>query len=434
MFPATANSLQDLLLRILTAIFTSKAFGLSQEPPSSRSATDKDSPAAAVTQKAVVPDDVLSILSATLPSITMTLNDSDRVGGAVSGISANVLSPLIHSRLFPQNLPQTGLNLLQQMTKVPSAARYWRKDVGEAFNDPKFFGTKPNLVKSHWLSLLRQWVISDKDRMAELLSRLTPPTSAGIMFGVGASAARLEADRRTQLNLRRIALLVLAGDEDHFSTELSALQQKLEDLLAATNVSSPSSATRAEIYMVLRSIVLRTSTIHIAPFWPLINMELQDAIASVIPGRQSEMYNPYSLLQACKLLETLLVVSPDDFQLQEWLFVTDTIDIIYPPQGWESVALTDEASRDLGKRVTESTSKRRESIAEKDGGFKRSWLCSDLTRETAKDDIIDTVLKPFFDRLSIHVLESTYSLSIPDLEACRDDLLADLFNEFTMAS
>ena len=429
------NYVQDLLLRILTAIFTSKAFSLSQEPiPPSKSPIGNISTAFASGQQAPISDDVLSILLAVMPSLTTTLSESDRIGSAMSGISVNVISPLFHSRLFPQNVHKTALDLVQQMSKIPSAAKHWRKDVGEAFSDPKFFGTKPALVKSNWLALLRQWVIADRSKMTDLLSRLTPPAAAGIMFGVGASAARLDADRKTQLNLRRIALLILAADEDHFSAELASLQQKLEDLLSATNVSSPSSATRAEIYMVLRTIILRTSTIHLAPFWPLINTELHDAISAVAPGQPSEIYNPYSLLQACKLLETLLVVSPDDFQLQEWLFVTDTIDIIYPPNRWESVALADQVSRTLGARVTESASQLHETTNDHDDGFKQTFLTSDTTRETAKDEIVDKLLRPFFDRLSIHAFESTYSMAVPNLEACKDDLLADLFNEFTMAS
>ena len=407
---------------------------MSQEPtPPARSPIGNASATLASGHQALIADDILSILLAIMPSLTTTLSESDRIGSAMSGISLNVIAPLFHSRLFPQNVHKTALDLVWQMSKIPSAAKNWRKDVGEAFNDPKFFGTKPGLVKSNWLPLLKHWIIADRDRMTDLLSRLAPPSTAGIMFGVGASAARLDADRKTQLNLRRIALLILAADEDHFSAELASLQQKLEDLLAATNVSSPSSATRAEIYMVLRTIILRTSTIHLAQFWPMINTELHDSISAVAPGQPSEIYNSYSLLQACKLLETLLVTSPDDFQLQEWLFVTDTIDIIYPPNRWGSIALADEVSHTLGARVTESASELHESN-DHDDGFKRAFLTSDVTRETAKDEIVEKLLRPFFDRLSIHAFESTYSMAVPDLEACKDDLLADLFNEFTMAS
>jgi hypothetical protein len=67
-------------------------------------------------------------------------------------------------------------------------------------------------------------------------------------------------------------------------------------------------------------------------------------------------------------------------------------------------------------------------------GFKRPWLISDQIRETAKDEIVERVLRPFFDRLSIYVFESTYGMESVDFGVCRDDLLADLFNESTMAN
>lgn len=395
---------------------------------SGRSSLDNDSSSA----PQVGPDDVLSILAASMPAIITTLGESDRIASAMTNVSTNVIGPLLRSRLFPSSINRNVLVLLQQMSKAPAASKLWRKDIADAFVDARFFSSQMDLVKNGWMGLLRQWVLVDKDRLSELLGRLSSPTTAGIMFGVGASAARLEADRKAQLNLRRIALLILSADDDHFVGELSALLQKIEDLLAATSISSPSSATRAEIFMVLRSLVLKTSTTHLAPFWPLINTELQEAICSVSQSPQSELYNPYSLLQACKLLDTLLLTAPDDFQLQEWLFVTDTIDAIYPPGRWEPVALADEVSQRLGAASSPTLGGEiNEGGAQ---GLKRPWLISDQIRETAKDEIVDRVLRPFFDRLSIHAFESTYSMGVPDREACKDDLLADLFNESTMAN
>lgn len=381
------------------------------------------------------PDDMLSILAVSMPSFITTLGDSDRVNTAITSVSTNVVGPLIRSRLFPNNLNRNVMILLQQMAKVPAAAKMWKKDISDAFNDVRFFGLQLDLVKNSWMDLLRQWVLADKERLSELLVRLPPPSSAGIMFGVGASAARLEADRKAQLNLRRIALLLLSASDDYFVGELPALLQKLEDLLAATSSSSPSSATRAEIFMVLRAVALKTSAAPMAPFWPLINTELQEAISAVPHGSQPEVYNPYSLLQASKLLDILLVLAPDDFQLLEWLFVTDTIDAVYPPDRWEPIALADEVSQTFGPRGAGSPTLPTESIEpQARSGLKRPWLISDWIRETAKDDIVERVLRPFFARLSIYVFESTYGMGSVDLIVCRNDLLADLFNENTMAN
>ncbi|PTU24457.1 hypothetical protein P175DRAFT_0513436 [Aspergillus ochraceoroseus IBT 24754] len=424
------KELGDVLLRLLTAIFTSKPLGLSQEQGLlGRASLDYDSSSV----RHIGPDDMLSILALSMPAFTTTLGDSDRISTAVSGISTNVIGPLLRSRLFPNNLNHSFMTLLQLIAKSPAASKFWKKDVAEAFNDPRFFGSPIDLVKDGWMGLLRQWVLADRDRLSELMSRLTPPSTAGIMFGVGASAARLEADRRAQLNLRRISLVILSSSRDYFIGEMPALLQKLEDLLGATASSSPSSTTRAEIFMVLRALTLKNTTTSLSQFWPLINAELQEAISTIASGPQSELYNPYSLLQACKLLDTLLVLAPDDFQLIEWLYVTDTIDAVYPPERLETIALADEVSQNRGVRGRTSSDGAGET-RELHHGARYPGLTADWIRETAKDEIVDRVLGPFFDQLSIHAFESTYSISSPNLDACRDDLLADLFNESTMAN
>ncbi|KAH1327822.1 Endosome to Golgi transport protein [Aspergillus fumigatus] len=424
------KDLGDVLLRLLTAIFTSKPMGLSQDSSMlGRPSLDYDNSAV----PHAGPDDMLSILALSMPSFTALLGDSDRIISAVSGISSHVIGPLLRSRLFPNNINGSVMSLLQHIAKVPAAAKIWKKDIADAFNDPRFFGFQVELVRSGWMKLLRQWVIADKDRLTELMSRLPPPSTAGLMFGVGASAARLEADRKAQLNLRRISLLILSANDDYFIGELPELLQKLEDLLAATSSSSPSSTTRAEIFMVLRALALKSSTTTLAPFWPLINTELQEAISSIPLGAQQEVYNAYSLLQACKLLDTLLVLAPDDFQLLEWLYVNDTIDAVYPPEHLESMALADEISQTLGVRGSAPPHSPCEATESGDG-MKRPQLTLDWIRETAKDELIDQVLRPFLDRLSINAFESTYGMGSPDLKSCQDDLLADLFNESTMAN
>ena len=42
------------------------------------------------------------------------------------------------------------------------------------------------------------------------------------------------------------------------------------------------------------------------------------------------------------------MVAPDDFQLHEWLFVTDTVDAVYRTAAYRPVALVDELSEELG--------------------------------------------------------------------------------------
>lgn len=327
------------------------------------------------------------------------------------------------------------------MTRLPNNQKTWKRDIGDAFNDARFFGSPVPLVQEYWLPLLKQWSVADKERLPEILSRITPPTTAGIVFGVGATSARLEADRKTQLNLRRAATLILASSVDTFVTDLPTVLERVVELLAATSTSSPSSTTRAEIYMLVRALVLRISAFHLSPLWPIINAELHAAISSVVApdhSASSDTYNNASTLQACKLLDLLICVAPDDFQLHEWLFVTDTVDAIYRSSSYQPVALVDELSEELGNSSLASNSilqTERESAAimAASGSHRRPLLgpggIPDELSMDRKEELVAKILRPFFGQLSIFAFESTYAMGAVDEEAALQGLLRDIFDE-----
>jgi len=382
-------------------------------------------------------DDVVGILASIAPNLPKILVENDRILSAANTISTSVIGPTFKSKAFPDNVSKSTLELLYGLSRLSIPQKTWRKDLGDAFNDTKFFGSSVSLVESDWLPLLKQWTLSDKERMPEILARIVPPSTAGIVFGVGATSARLEADRKTQLNLRRAATLVLATMDDNFVTDLSTMQEKIVELLAATTTSSPSSTTRADIYLLLRALVLKTSAVHLATLWPIINAELHAAIASVVApdhSAASETFNNTTVLQACKLLDTLICIAPDDFQLHEWLFITDTIDAVYRPSNFHPVALIDELSEELGSTALASATQTESSAMQASKSATRKPLIgpggiSDEGTWERKDELVGKLLRPFFGQLSIFAFESTYSMGAPDWEACRKGLLADLFDE-----
>lgn len=258
------------------------------------------------------------------------------------------------------------------------------------------------------------------------------------MFGVGASSARLEADRKTQFNLRRMATLVLASDHDTFAVNLSSIQEKLVELMTATAASSPSSATRSEIFMLLRSLLLKISSVHLAPLWPIITSELYDAISSLFPdGSSPDTYNINCVVQGSKLLELLLVLAPDEFQLREWLFITDTIDAVYRPRDWDPVALVDELAEDLDSRAGLLSASSQHALNTNSNNTssetkRKPLLISELLKGVAREELVDRVLRPFLRGLSINSFESVYSMVAPEWQACHEDLLADVFDEGTI--
>ncbi|OLN88802.1 Protein dopey [Colletotrichum chlorophyti] len=436
------RELGDLFLRLLTAIFTTKPMTFADTAPNyEKSEKNRDGlrRTATISLVSVIDraEDVVAILASIVPNLPKILVETDRVLSAAGTISTNVIGPAFRAKSFPDTVSKNTLELLQELSRLPNNQKTWKKDVGDAFNDARFFSSSIDLVQSDWLPLLRQWTVSDKERMPELLSRMTPPTTAGIVFGVGATSARLEADRRTQLNLRRTATLVLASNEDAFVTELPTILDKVVELLAATATSSPSSTTRAEIYMLVRALVLKTSAIHLAMMWPVINAELHAAISSVVAADHStasDTFNNTSVLQACKLLDLLICVAPDDFQLHEWLFVTDTIDAVYRSTGYQPVALVDELSEELGiMGVSSSQGSNPAAHLAASSSHRRPLLglggINDDVSIDRKDELVGKILRPFFGQLSIFAFESTYAMAPLDREFCIQGLLRDLFDE-----
>ncbi|RDL34750.1 Cellular morphogenesis regulator [Venustampulla echinocandica] len=429
------RDLADLFLRLLTAIFTTRPMGFLE---TTSDAVDRST--SAPQRTLARSDDIVSILASIASNLPKILVEPDRVLSAANIISTSVIGPTFKSKAFPDNVSKSTLVLLYQLSRLPNTHKAWKKDVADAFNDSKFFSTALSLVDSDWLPLLKQWTLGEKERMPELLSRMQAPTTAGIVFGVGATSARLEADRKTQLNLRRVATLVLATTDDNFVADLPVIQEKMVELLLATTTSSPSSTTRADVYLLLRALALKTSAVHLATLWPIINAELHAAISSIVApdhSAASDTYTNISILQACKLLDTLLCIAPDDFQLLEWLFITDTIDAVYRPSQFHPIALADAISEELGSTASAAAIQTEVSAMQTSQSPTRKPLIgpggiSDEGNWERRDELVAKVLRPFFGQLSIFAFESTYSMGAPDWEACRMGVLKDLFDERTI--
>lgn len=433
-------------MRLLTAIFTTRPSGMLHEPISMIPHGQKINPVIITNPvpntKNLKSMDITSLLALIVPRLQAVFPEQERIASTASSISASVISPAIHTKTFPGNMKPSIMELWKQLGKAAGATKIWRKDVADAFNHPRIFSMQHSLARGDWLHIIRQWVLTDRGRVEELLARVTAPTTAGIMFGVGASAARLDADKKTQLNLRRVAVVLLAMEPDYVVPYMPTVLDKLNEMLSATVSSSPSSSTRADVYMLLQAVVLRTSPLHQAPMWPLVHMELQKVLTSVLSrSAVYDMYNGLALLQACKLLDLLVILAPEDFQMHEWIFITDTIDSVYHPDQWDPVALVDEITEDMGSSapvqspnaLNQDTALETTLSENRNGGFRTLLLdVKDNASKMGKDEIVAKILRPFFAQLSIHAYEATYSMEPADAGPCEEALLQDIFDDATI--
>ena len=421
-------------MRLLAASFTIKPLAFSSEGPLTTN-WDNAETGSLQKQPAVARSDdhpdMITIIASILPEMSRVLADTDRIGVANATISSQIIVPTLRWKTFPRNVTMSMLDILKTLSKIPQASKTWKRDVIDAFNDPRFFNTDSvDMIMDGWIPIMRQLVIQDKDRMPDIVSRLPPPSSAGIMFGVGASSARLEADRKAQLNLRRIAFLVISADHDTFVTNLNSVQEKLVDLLGANAASSPSSATRAETLMVLRALLLKITPVHLASLWPIISSELYATLSSLSSGNIQQKYTTSSILQAAKLLDVLLLLAPDDFQLREWLFITDTIDSVYRPPNWRPSSLVDSLAESLDSKS--SVSQNAATPTTLPQRYRKPLITWKDTHDLPEKDVIDRVLHPFLSQLSINTFESTYHMENVDQAACIEDVWRDLFNVTTL--
>ena len=433
------RDLGDLFLRVLAATFTTMPSGhvFEIEAVEAQLVNDEVSNSA-VGRKAT---SLIGVLKEITADLDVVLETSDRTVTAINSISSHLIAPLFHAKAFPENITSNALALLLQISKKAPSAKSWKKELLDAFNDPKLLTVSITQMENDWFPVLYQWCLHDQERMPELLSRLAPPSSAGIMFGVGANAARLEADRRTQLNLRRMCIVLLSSPEDTFATHLRAVEEKLTLLFDASTSSSPSAATKAEIFMLCRAVALSTSAVHLAPIWPIINDNLQSALTSLLPNASnSNAFSNLTLLQACKLLDLLVALSPDEFQLHEWLYITDTIDAVYQSSDWSPTALSDQIAEALASDsrddsigmipptpIASGMSGRRRPLL--DNG---AILDKEDLKATTREDFARAVIRPFVSQLSIHAYEGVYSMDAPDIKVCRRNLLEDLLDLTTI--
>ncbi|QIX00913.1 hypothetical protein AMS68_006430 [Peltaster fructicola] len=383
------------------------------------------------------------ILREVIGRADVILETPDRAAVCINTVSTSLVTPALRSKTFPNRIDADVLSLILRIAKKSPSAKIWRKDVLDAFNDIRFTTTSPELVEKCWFPILQQWSLTDKERMSDIVGRLYAPSGAGIMFGVGASAARLDADRKTQLNLRRISLLLLASSADSHVEHLKTTQEKMVELFEASTTSSPSSAVKAELFMLLRALLLSTSAVHFAPLWPIVNDNLQAVLLSLDSNLgQPAQYNNFTMLQACKLLDLLAAMSPDEFQLYEWLYYTNTADAVYHQPDWQPTALSDKIGLSQSEASGDDTEKKAlyEAAALAAGHRRTPVLVQGAGYDTedlkavAQESFINAALRPFLSQLSINLYESRYRLENVDAQAFRHALVEDLQDPGTIVT
>ena len=150
---------------------------------------------------------------------------------------------------------------------------------------------------------MQTFLTNDKERITEFVSRISAATS---------SILRSSRDQDRLLNVRRLTFIILCGERDQFIAYTTQIKDKLMELGRTASIDP----IHGEVFLLYRAIMLRFSPIHLITFWPLIVSELQILFTQILDqaGVVSKEQLPL-FFEACKVLDMMLVLESEDFQL-----------------------------------------------------------------------------------------------------------------------
>ncbi|KAK7686626.1 hypothetical protein QCA50_010226 [Cerrena zonata] len=227
------------------------------------------------------------------------------------------------------------------------------------------------------------------------------------------------------LNLRRLSYVLLTGEKNHFLTQLPSIQEKLVDTLR--NVSAP--IVQSEVYLCVRVLLCRLSPHNLSSFWPVILTEMFRLFEQTLVSLPADGSEDLALvLSASKLLDLLLVLQTEEFQIHQWMFITDTVDAIYRPDEWSPIALLDRLAEAVGDLPAAEDSKVVDHPATATPLVESRPSRRPMLQSVRQIDSIRDLIY-FFSQASIASYESVYqSGGNVDWDAVESALLEDMFD------
>ncbi|GAC75835.1 dopey and related predicted leucine zipper transcription factors [Moesziomyces antarcticus T-34] len=350
--------------------------------------------------------------------------DTDRVQTLVANAMYYIAAPAARTRSEKLQVEPHVVALLSELVRMPGTVKAWRSTVGDLFGDARFFSMGVSSA-TRWKPIVVALLTQDKERLADVLARVSMASTAANIF----ANRELEMVSRA-LSLRRLSFALFAGERDAFVVQLAQIQEKVVELLR----TAPSEVLQAEVYLCLRVVLVRFSARHLTSFWPVLMTELMrlyDGVASE-PERFEQSADARQLvLSTLKLLDMLVLLQPDDFQINEWMFITDTIDAVYPSDDFHADTLLDALaatfSRDTvassGKAATGSQHHQSGAGAGAAANGQRRLQLGEVRTISSLGEVV-----AFLHSVSQNAFEAHYSDAGVDVEHVEACLLRDMFD------
>lgn len=404
------KELSDLFVKILTASVSGKRILFS-----SNGEEEKEEKLSEDEEKSTTPapsgvnEELIDTIIDITPSIEDVLQDQDRISSFVNLIIFNLISVQIKNKKI-NDIPIRILNLIINLGQL-NANKSWKVLVQDLFNDGNFFNNFPPSRFEIWSKILSIWISIDQDKFSELISKVSIQSSSGTLFSWNEKS---EVEIKIY-SVKRLSMLILSSPKDYFLSHLEDIFNKIENSL---NNSCPLSF-KSEITILFRILILKFSEMHLLPYWSFINQQLISIFNHLISKNIKELsiMTPDELnlvLKGSKLLDQLLILQNDEFNLNEWLFVKHNADVNNVDE--TVVALIDKISSSYDLTVFKELP-----VNLSTNDDKLIPLLKDIKTITSISQ-----LRTFFESLSYLNYERVYSLKPVDFDICQSDIINDL--------
>ncbi|KAK6457945.1 Dopey, N-terminal-domain-containing protein [Scheffersomyces xylosifermentans] len=405
------KELSDTFVKVFNSTISKKSVALNQD--SDKESDQEEVRAPSEEPPNVLQDDILEALNVVIPSLENIVDDSDRVSTLISTLISHLITPQIRPKRVDE-ISMKALALLEIIGRF-NPSRAWKALVFDSFMDISFFSSNATRFKL-WDSIIESWISNDKERFSEMITKITPSVSSSPSnLFIWNESSEVESKIST---IKRITYLIIIQPNDYFLTHLDELFDRIEYSL---NTECPANY-RSEITTLLRAITLKFSELHLLPHWTIITQELTAILDPLCGKSTKELANLAGehlklILFGCKLLDQLLLLGYDEFNLNEWLFVSSSPDIITSGSKDNLLSLIDKiASENDLPYIRDSPIKIEQPHGELVPLLRGHNHITSITK-----------LRSFFESFSLIHYERTFGLFDVDRGAC----LADIQNDLT---
>ncbi|TID30815.1 hypothetical protein CANINC_000731 [Pichia inconspicua] len=405
---------------------------------SSESASNNATPTTiTLTEKIIFREDVCIALKEVCPYLNDIVGDSDKTSTCFTTLISGLSSFLSkNGSLNFETIPEYIVDLLIRLSEIQPCIeiKSWKGLCHDIISDSGFFSIKPEKV-GKWNVLMKNWISDDDSKLGDMINNKLifshgTTNTGNLLFNWNDEVDILNGNIPI---IKRINYLILINDKDKFINFVGPLIKKIDDFIKAFRQMTKYCLLESWILILCRTIALKFSENHLTDFWTIVNKsmfyvfnetyqkaeESQTVEEDDTNDEKDETFNKV-FLEQCKLLDVLVLLSNEDFQMSQWIFISDSMDGIFKSSADESdVGIVEKLSK--SQKVLKSISAINTNVVDSDTKKKVPLLKGVSYVDSFKD------LKRFFSMLKIKKYENDYEIKDIDYQSIINDLFADIF-------